>query len=263
MLKPFNVVEAATIRDQASKLNTHGATTCSNWVDMETVSRCHHATTAERAHSVQFLCTAQAQLHRFDWPTSVLHKIFAIRSTIAWQGLGSGPNAERTRKRLHRQSYEAQDIDFKDGMDPANKRTLRADPEKKKALKSWTKKRLDELVARKHLLQAFQSVRTLRDTVTIADAAQLGFMVILDPCWSVAAFANRHTKLAPAVKLFVAGLEKRNDKGRSPHALVQDSTVESMLAIAQVLGGPELAAIIDEFVLDTTPTLSFDPVWSE
>lgn len=89
-------------------------------------------------------------------------------------------------------------------------------------------------------------------------------MVILDPCWSVAGFANKHTKLAPVVKLFVAGLEQhKDDAGRSPPALVQDSTVASMLFIAQVLSGPELAAVIDEFVLDTTEALSFDPVWDE
>lgn len=108
---------------------------------------------------MQFLATTQSQLNRFDWPSSVLHKIFAIRSTLAWQQLGNGPDAEVARRRLHRRSYEAQDPDFTPHLDADARRVLRTRPEKKKALQSWVQKRLDDLVARNHLVRAFKAVR--------------------------------------------------------------------------------------------------------
>ena len=80
---------------------------------------------------------------------------------------------------------------------------------------------------------------------------QLGYVVLLDPRWTVKAMGEGRTQYAKNAEEVMLGLQDRGIGHRSPDFKSrQESYIQALLALAVVYGGGggECARFIDEFI---------------
>ncbi|KZV96354.1 hypothetical protein EXIGLDRAFT_733491 [Exidia glandulosa HHB12029] len=193
----------------------------------------------------EYIATSSARAESYDFCNSVLSKILCVRFALAWQAIGSQPDASTFTTRFYAHAYMQQDAEF-DELEEEERAVLLQ--EKSSSVKTFRTKFWKDNGARRRLLDALRS---------------LGFMVLLDSRWSQSAMS---IKQQPNWGDKAVDLGRRldatvGDGDQHPLTLKQEAAVEGLLALSRAVAGEWLARIVDEFVRDVSDDIPFVP-WS-